>query len=107
MAVVAIESRLPVPSCRLPVLADAFQAVRISLRHCAVLQFIDNLRVAGWVLGVDQVLRGHARNSFAHAVAVAVVNNRYPTLRHQMILEVVRAGCPGRRDRVPVRIVLV
>ena len=90
------------------VLADPLQAVgvlRASPRRFR--QFLDDLRIAGRIQIVDQILRGHAVHRLGHAVAVSVVDKRNGTAVHrdQMVLRIVGERLAARRQHVAVRVV--
>ena len=70
MAVVTVEAE----SAADDALADQIVAVGEVLDDCAVLQFVDHLRVAGRVVGVDEIVGCYSSNGFGDAIAVAVVD---------------------------------
>ena len=87
MAVVAVEAQWTTDD----LLTDEVVAVGELFDHGVVLQFFDNLRVAGVVVGVDQVVGGDAGDGFRDAIAVAVVDvgDGAVVQRGEVVLEVV------------------
>ncbi len=86
-------------------LADEFQAPGVGARNRAALYFVQHLRIAGGIEGVDEVLRRAASAGLGHAVAVTVVNDAQAGLLDQMILEIVGVPQPVRGRGVAVRVV--
>lgn len=54
----------------------AYQVVTVAeaLDDRAALQFIDNLGVAGQVVGIDKIVGSHAVDSLGDSISIAIVN---------------------------------
>src|SRR6185437_1374536 len=89
------------------VLADALHAIGIGLAHAAAQKLIHNLRKAGGVDVIHQILRGDSVGALGHTVAVAVIQQAYSAVLDQMIFKVVRIASATRGDGVAVGIVAV
>src|SRR6185312_9357418 len=89
------------------VLADALHAVGIGLAHAAAQKFIHNLRKAGGVHVIHQILRGDSVGALSHTVAVTVIQQAYSAVLDQMIFKVVCIASATREDGVAIGVVAV
>src|SRR6266699_3170337 len=88
-------------------LANQIVAIGEAPDNCTALQFIDNLRIAGGIIGVDKIVGGQATGSFRYAIAITVVDITHAAAieRGQTVIEVVGVILTACGDGVAVIVI--
>src|SRR2546426_6599811 len=105
MTVVLVEAKSAADNS----LADQVIAISEALDDNTALEFVDNLRVARWVVGIDEVIRSKAGNRLGNSIAVTVIDisGTAAVQRGQPILEIVSVAVSIRRRGVAVVVVVL